>query len=392
MITKFSFDNTADAFGHKSMADLLKTFGLFAIMNQKWLVNFLQKTISWSFKVGLPIGGLVKVTAFKQFCGGENLSECEKKVKRLAKNKVGTILDYSVEGENDEKSFEETFQELLKSIEKAANNPNIPFAVFKVSGIADVEILNKIQSKQNLSNAEIDAVTLGKARFEQLCAKAAQLGVRLFVDAEESWFQDVIDDWTVRQMALYNKTEVLIYNTYQLYRHDILEKLKNDINVAQNNNYKIGAKLVRGAYMEKERERAQTMGYKSPIQANKEATDTDYNLAIDFGITHKKHIAICLGTHNAYSSSYLAEQLLANDINKNDINFYFAQLLGMSDNISYTLAKNGFNVAKYVPYGPVKAVLPYLFRRAQENTAMAGQSSREYTMLKREFARRFGLN
>lgn len=389
--TELSFADTSVAFGHKNNPALLKTASLFYFMNQNWLVQLSKVVLDWCFKVGLPVKGLVKATAFAQFCGGESLEESSKRIAQLAKNNIGTILDYSVEGEETEASFDATFDELMHSIDIAAADKNIPFAVFKISGIASVHILTKIQNNEELNSREAASFERVKWRFELLCNKAAMLRTRLFVDAEESWFQDVIDALTLEQMKLHNIGKAYIYNTYQLYRHDVLANLQAHVAQAEKEGYIIGAKLVRGAYMEKERDRAMEMGYPSPIQPDKESTDRDYNLAIDFVLAHSRHTAICLGTHNEYSSAYLAKKLEEASIPKNDQRFYFAQLLGMSDNISFTLAKNGYNVAKYVPYGPVKSVMPYLFRRAQENTSMKGQSSREFSMYKKEIRRRLGI-
>ena len=386
--TKLSFEDTSIAFQSKSDFQLKKSLYLFALMNKIWIVKigtFWVKLFLW---LHFPIKKIIKLTIFGQFCGGESLKECDKTIAELSKNNIGTILDYSVEGEDSEKSFDKTLTEILLSIEKAANNKNIPFSVFKVSGIGDVDLLENLQKGDISTKEELDSFEKIKIRFNKITDFAASQKVRLFIDAEESWIQDIIDELANAAMEKHNKDEVLIYNTYQLYRKDVLNNLKTIIEKAKDSNFKVGAKLVRGAYMEKERDRSHEENYCEPIHINKEDVDADYNAAIDFCMENREFISICLGTHNEYSCNYLVEAMGTNHIPHNDKRFYFAQLLGMSDNISFNLAKAGYNVAKYVPYGPVDAVMPYLFRRADENTSMAGQSSREYKLLQTEFSRR----
>ncbi|MES2796063.1 MAG: proline dehydrogenase family protein [Bacteroidota bacterium] len=386
--TKLSFEDTSIAFQSKSDFQLKKSLYLFALMNKNWIVKigtFWVKLFLW---LHFPIKKIIKLTIFGQFCGGESLKECDKTIAELAKNNIGTILDYSVEGEDSEKSFDKTLSEILLSIEKATNNKNIPFSVFKVSGIGDVDLLENLQKGDKHTKEELDSFEKIKIRFNKITDFAASHKVRLFIDAEESWIQDIIDELANEAMAKHNKDEVLIYNTYQLYRKDVLSNLKAIAERAKDANFKVGAKLVRGAYMEKERDRSHEENYCEPIHINKEDVDADYNAAIDFCVENRELISICLGTHNEFSCNYLVEAMEANHIPQDDKRFYFAQLLGMSDNISFNLAKAGYNVAKYVPYGPVDAVMPYLFRRADENTSMAGQSSREYKLLQTEFSRR----
>jgi proline dehydrogenase len=389
--TKLSFEDTSIAFQSKSDFQLKKSLYLFALMNKNWIVKigtFLVKLALW---LHFPVKNLIKWSIFGQFCGGETLSDCNKTINSLSKNNLGTILDYSVEGEDNEYSFEKTYQEIILTIDKAKSTENIPFSVFKVSGIASTDLLEKIQNKELLNEEEKSAFEQVKTRFEKIAEYAFNQNVNLFIDAEESWIQDVIDNLANEMMEKYNKKRAIIYNTYQLYRKDILNNLKTITEKATNEHFYIGAKLVRGAYMEKEREKAHEENYCEPIHDDKVGTDIDYNLAIDFCLENRETIAICLGTHNEYSCQYLVENMAKLGIKPNDKRYYFAQLLGMSDNISFNLSKAGYNVAKYVPYGPVAAVMPYLFRRAEENTSMAGQSSREYNMLLKENNRRAKL-
>lgn len=386
--TKVSFDNTAVAFASKSDAELLKMYSLFATMNNNLLVKTGGSLVQRAFKWGLPVKFLVKPTVFRHFCGGENLLECNRAIEELGNANIGTILDYSVEGENNENSFDRTSKEILATIEKAHGSPHIPFSVFKVSGLADSAILEKLQAKQALTPPEEKAFARAHARIDMICRRAHQYGVAVFVDAEESWFQETIDQLTYEMMAKYNTERAIVYNTYQLYRHDRLDILRRDCEQAAANNYHLGAKLVRGAYMEKEAARAVEKGYPNPINPSKEASDALFNEALTFCVEHLDRVAICAGTHNEASSYLLLDLMDKHGISPQDKRIYFAQLYGMSDNISYNLAHAGYNVAKYVPYGPVEAVIPYLLRRAEENTAIAGQSSREYNLIKKEMRRR----
>jgi proline dehydrogenase len=382
------FEDTSIAFGSKSDARLRKTYWLFNLMNQARVVNLGTFFIKLALKLNLPIKNLIRATIFEQFCGGETIKDCVATITSLGESDIGTILDYSVEGEDNEASFEATAQEILRTIDKAASTRDIPFSVFKVTGIASSELLEKVQRNDTLTDAEKAQFAKARERMLLLCSNAYEKKVRIFVDAEESWVQGIIDELTYEMMAQFNKETAIVYNTYQFYRHDTLEALKGAYLKARQRGYVLGGKLVRGAYMEKERLRARENEYTNPIHASKEATDTDYNAAIDFSIENLKHISVCLGTHNEYSSQYCAAKMEKLGIEKKDERIWFAQLLGMSDNISFNLAKAGYNVAKYVPYGPISAVLPYLIRRAEENTSIAGQSSREFLMVKSELKRR----
>jgi proline dehydrogenase len=382
------FEDTSIAFGSKSDARLRKTYWLFHLMNQARVVNLGTFFIKLALKLNLPIKNLIRATIFEQFCGGETIRDCDTTITSLAESGIGTILDYSVEGEDNEESFDATAQEILRTIDKAATSGSIPFSVFKVTGIASSEILEKVQREDSLTDTEKAQFARTKERMALLCSHAYEKKVRIFVDAEESWVQGIIDDLTYEMMAQFNKETAIVYNTYQFYRHDTLEALKGAYLKARQKGYVLGGKLVRGAYMEKERLRARENEYTNPIHASKEATDADYNSAIDFSIENLKHISVCLGTHNEYSCQYCAAKMEKLGIERKDARIWFAQLLGMSDNISFNLAKAGYNVAKYVPYGPISAVLPYLIRRAEENTSIAGQSSREFLMVKSELKRR----
>ncbi|MBP3942882.1 proline dehydrogenase family protein [Sphingobacteriaceae bacterium WQ 2009] len=385
---KISFDNTEIAFKGKSSKDLERAYWLFKIISSNFLTNVGPPITNFALNVGLPITGLIKATIFKQFCGGETIAGCTPAIQQLGKSAVGTILDYSVEGEDTEEVFDATFQEVLRTVEAAKNNPYIPFSVFKPTGLGKFELFEKVNAKEPLTDAEQAAYQRMLDRTDRICRACYEAGVKVLVDAEHSWIQDAIDDIARDMMQRYNLKQPIVYNTYQLYRHDKLASLKADFAYAQEVGFFLGAKIVRGAYMEIERARALEKGYKSPIQPTKEATDADYNEAIKFCVTHIDHIGFMAGTHNEASSKLVIDEMVKAGVEANNDHVYFAQLLGMSDNLSFNLGEAGFNVAKYMPYGPVKAVMPYLFRRAQENTSVAGQTGRELSLIIKEKNRR----
>lgn len=381
-----SFDNIEVAFRHRTNAELKKAHRLFNLVGRPWLVKlgkiFAKPALYLGFK------GLIKKTIFAQFCGGENIEQCDNTIKNLAKNGIGTILDYSVEGETNEENLDATCNEVIATALRAAGNKDIPFCVFKVTGVARFELLEKVSAGTTLTATEKEEWARVVNRVDKICGHAHKGNTPVFVDAEESWIQEAIDALARDMMVKYNAKKAIVFNTYQMYRHDRLAYMKSDFEKAQQGNYFIGAKLVRGAYMEKERKRAAEKGYADPIQPNKEASDRDYDQALEFCIKHIDHFAFCAGTHNESSSMTLTELMKQAGLQNNDARVWFAQLLGMSDHISYNLSASGYNVAKYVPYGPVKEVLPYLIRRAQENTSVKGQTGRELSLIKRELKRR----
>ena len=388
MPTNLSFENTEIAFRSKSKADLQRSYWLFKAIGYNWLVKMGPPLTETAFKFHLPIVGLIKSTVFKQFCGGETMDECDATMNHLHQYGIGSILDYSVEGKEAEEEFEHTTEETLLTILKAQNNPQIPFCVFKVTGLARFDLLAKVNAKEPLSMKEQTEFDKVKDRVERICRKAYDLKVRIFIDAEETWIQDAIDGLAREMMLKFNKERAIVYNTIQLYRHDRLAFLKNSYEDSLKHNYFLGIKLVRGAYMEKEAARASTMGYRNPIQPNKQSSDTDYNEALTFCIDKIDRMAICAGTHNEQSSMLLVALMQQKGLSPSDKRIYFSQLFGMSDHISFNLSSAGYNVAKYLPYGPVKSVMPYLFRRAAENTSVKGQSGRELTLISKEVQRR----
>ncbi|HQV51746.1 MAG: proline dehydrogenase family protein [Flavobacteriales bacterium] len=380
--------DTRTAFAHKSNSDLFKAYWLFRIIGTPWLTAAGASLTKLALALHLPIKGVIKATIFKQFCGGETVRESLFTAEKLAESGVGTILDYSVEGQDDEATLDETTEELLVGIRAANGQNKIPFAVFKVTGLARTELLEKVSSKDQLTLIETEEWKRVETRFARICKAGYDAGTPVLIDAEDSWTQQAIDDLTERQMALYNKQRAMIFNTLQLYRHDRLTFLKDSFQRAEQGGYHLGVKLVRGAYMEKERERAEEKGYPDPIQPDKAACDRDYDASLAFCVEHLDRMAVVAGTHNEKSTLYLAQLMQERDIALNDPRIWFSQLLGMSDNISFNMAAAGYNVVKYMPYGPVSKVLPYLIRRAIENTSARGQTGRELGLIIAERKRR----
>jgi proline dehydrogenase len=385
---KLSFDDTQRAFAHKSNFDLQKAYRLFQTFSYPWLVNNGPKLANFVLSIGLPINGLIKKTIFHQFCGGETITESAKSAIELHANGIGAILDYSVEGEADNQAYIAAFEELKKVILEAANQPAYPFAVFKCTGIGSFNALVAASEGGSLTAKQTEELAELSTRVNQLCALAAHHKVKILIDAEETWIQQAIDELAVANMREFNQEQVIVYNTIQLYRTGRIAEIHRQIAAARAGGYKLGFKLVRGAYMEKERLRAAEKGYVSPIQVSKENTDRDYDEALKLCFENKDVVSIMAGTHNE-ASSYLLAQLIADaQLDKKDDRFWFAQLYGMSDHISFNLAHAGYNVAKYLPYGPVKEVLPYLSRRAQENSSVKGQAGRELSLIITEMKRR----
>ena len=386
-----SLENTERAFAHKSDLDLSKAYRLFQAFSYPFLVNYGPIVANWTMKIGFPIKSIFKKTIFNQFCGGETIEESNRFAKRLYNNRIGAILDYSVEGEGTDKNFIKTYEELKLVIEEAANKPEYPFAVFKSTGIGSFAVLAAKSANQDLTPGQEIQYEHLVGRIHSLCKHAHENKVKLLIDAEETWIQYAIDEIVYSNANEFNREEIIVYNTIQLYRKGRIEEIEKQINLAREYGYKIGFKLVRGAYMEKESLRAQEMNYPNPIQDSKEDTDRDYNLALELCFKNRDIVAIMAGTHNEESSLLLARLIEDHNISKSDERFWFAQLYGMSDHISFNLAYEGFNVAKYLPYGPIKEVLPYLSRRAQENSSVKGQSSRELSLISQEIKRRKAL-
>ncbi len=383
------FNNTETAFAYKSNSQLKRALRLFKLMNNNTLVYIGSRLTNFALQLHFPIKSIIRNTIFEQFCGGENVNDCKKRIDQLSGYNIGAILDYSVEGKGEENDFNETVLEIKRTIDAAFSNDHIPFSVFKMTGLGSFSILkaanNGIDHLELPKKEEFDNLV---SRVDEICKYAHDKNVPIFIDAEDSWYQGTIDRVIEIMMERYNQQNIIVYTTIQFYRWGRLEYLDKLVIDAQDRKYKLGVKLVRGAYMEKERERAEEMGYKDPIHKSKEDTDNDYDLGLKSCIDNIENVNICAGTHNEKSTDYLLNLMKAKGIKNNDSRVYFAQLLGMSDHISFNLSKAGYNVAKYVPYGPISEVMPYLMRRAEENTSVAGQTGRELSLIKKEIKRR----
>jgi proline dehydrogenase len=385
---KLNFRDTETAFADKSTPELLERQRLFKVMNSPLLNAFSTRAATFALGLGLPVKGIIKSTVFELFCGGETIAECEPVIERLGRSKIGSILDYSVEGKSTEEDFEATKEEILRTIKRANDDPHVPFAVFKVTGVAPLGTLEKMSHKKKLDAKGQAKCERIHNRVNEICEYAHSIGQPIFIDAEESWIQDAIDRLATEMMERYNRDSVIVYNTIQLYRKDRLQFLKEARRAATEGGYFLGVKLVRGAYMEKERTAADEVGYESPIHDTKKETDDAYDTAVEYCVKHLDRVSMVAGTHNEASTQRLAKLMYEKRIIPDHHHIYFSQLYGMSDNLSYVLAKNGYNVSKYVPYGPLEDAIPYLIRRAQENSAVAGQVSRELDLINTEIKRR----
>jgi proline dehydrogenase len=403
--TKISFENTEYAFAAKSNAELKQAHFLFGIMGKSWLVNMGLKITPLAIKWHIPFTKtLIRKTIFRQFVGGETLDETAKVADKLEAYKVQVILDYGVEGKEGEENFEHARDEFKRVIDYAATQPNIPFMSIKVTGFARFSLLEKLdkamhegtgtlmkrylQAVELLPDGEKEEWHKVRLRMQQLCEVADKKNIGILIDAEETWIQDPVDALTILMMDIFNKDKPVIYNTLQLYRHDRLQFLKDSFAAAAERNFILGAKLVRGAYMEKERNRAAENNYPSPIQPDKETCDNDYNAAVEFCIDHLNKISVIVASHNEHSNLYTTLLLDKKGLPHNHPRVHFSQLYGMSDNITFNLAKSGCSVSKYLPFGPIKDVIPYLMRRAQENSSVSGQTGRELGLIKKELLRR----
>jgi proline dehydrogenase len=384
-----SFGNTEIAFAPKSDRELRKSARLFRLMNNPKLVNIGNNLALKAVKWQLPFTEtIIKNTIFEQFCGGTTLLDSMPAIEKLVRAKTKTILDFGAEGKHSEDDFNLTMNENIRAIDFASRSRNIPFICIKITGLARFDLLEKIQRNAPMTHDEQNEYFNVSKRVDAICHSAREKGVCVLIDAEESWIQDTIDRVANIMMARYNKDKAVVFNTFQMYRHDRLDYLKTSYALAREKNFILGAKLVRGAYMDKERKRAEEMGYATPINPDKVATDKMYNDGLVFCVSHLEHIACMNATHNAQSSMLLADLMEEMGVKHNHPHFWFCQLYGMSDNITFNLSNDGYNVAKYMVYGPVKDVVPYLVRRAKENTSVTGDMSRELALIEKELKRR----
>ena len=383
------FSNTETAFSLKSDQELKKAAWLFNLMNKKWLVDLVTPVAVWASKYPIPFFKfMVRKTIFDQFVGGENLQESQLAVDKLWSGRILTVLDYGAEGKSEEGDLDLAKDQFIKAVTFAASNESVPVVSIKISALSQNRLLEEVQAGKDLNAEDAQLFAHVKKRVDTICQHAYELGVKIFIDAEESWIQDPIDEMVDQMMLKYNVTSVVVYQTFQMYRHDRLAYLKSSFEISKKQGYKLGAKIVRGAYLEKERARAEEMGYPSPIQTTKAATDQDYDTALRFCVERYEEMASCAATHNVQSCLLQAQLIGEQELPRNHPHLNFCQLYGMSDQITFNLAAKGYNVAKYVVYGEVKELVPYLSRRAAENTAVQGEFGREYKMIKEEMGRR----
>jgi proline dehydrogenase len=382
------FDNTEVALALKSDSELTRAYFLFEMIKKASLIKIGAAVTNFALQAKLPVTKLIRVTVFDHFCGGINEDDCGEVIKKMHSKNVHTVLDYSVEGKEDEEQFNYVVQKILKTLELAKADSAIPFVVFKPTAFGRFKIYQKLTEGHTLSASETEEWQAIKSRFDAVCSKAHDYNIPILIDAEESWMQDAVDTLVEKLMERYNKNKVIVFSTLQAYRWDRLEYLKDLHERAKVQGFKIGMKLVRGAYMEKERARALKKAYKDPICKDKKTTDALYNTILDYMLSHSYDMHLFAGTHNEESSYLLMAMMKSKGVLENDKSIWFGQLYGMSDHISYNLAEQGYNVAKYLPFGPVKDVMPYLIRRAEENTSVTGQTSRELSIIKRERQRR----
>ena len=388
MTTDSIFENTEVAFKLKSDSQLERAYFLFKMIANEPLVKIGTAVTKFALNAHLPVEGLIRSTVFDHFCGGINENDCMPVVESLSKLGVKSVLDYSVEGKEGEEQFNSTLKKVIELTAFSKVKNAMPFSVFKPSGLGRFELFQKVTENIELSNQEDIEWSQVKKRFDVASNSASQANIKLLIDAEESWMQRAADELCTDLMAKYNQKKVVVFNTLQCYRWDRLDYLKEEHKKALANGYKLGYKIVRGAYLEKENERAEAMGYKSPIFETKEATDTCFNEVLNYILNNLSEIELFIGTHNEESTYLAIHQMKEKKIAKNDSRVWFGQLYGMSDHITFNLAKLGYGVAKYIPFGPVKDVMPYLIRRAEENTSVAGQTSRELSLIKKEKQRR----
>ncbi len=397
------FENTEQAFAHLNSRQLKKALVLFRTVGNPTLVKLGKVLMNLALALRIPVAWAIRPTVYSHFCGGETIAGCESTISSLASSDVKTILDYSAEGKDSEAEWDRTQAEIMRAIQATEGDDRHAFSVFKVSGLASTRLLEKVGATlqplakiesviTGLSHHEKEAWKRVQARFYGLCEHSARVGKPVFIDAEESWIQPTIDAMAESAMRRWNGEKTIVYNTVQLYRTDRLDYLKKLTEAAKTEGFKVGVKLVRGAYMEKERERALSLGYPSPIQRDKDATDRDFDAALEWCVAHLDHVSLCAGSHNENSNALLCRNMDKLGIARDDKRVWFAQLLGMSDPISFNLACANYQVAKYVPYGPIAETIPYLIRRAEENTSVAGQTSRELELIRREKDRRNRTN
>lgn len=387
------FNDTQIAFQDKSTDQLKKAQWMFRAIENPTLTGVGINILNFTVKNNFPfVEGIVRKTLFEQFVGGETREKSMEVVKKLFKHHIGSIFDYAIEGKEEEATFDHTCQEIQQNIKFAEGNPAIPFVVFKPTAFGRLDLYAEVQSGKDLTTSEKEEWDRIVKRYDDVCKLAHEKNVVVMIDAEETWMQSAVDNLVNEMKARYNRQKAIVWNTIQMYRTGRLEYLAEDLKRANEKGYFLGYKFVRGAYMEKERERAAEMHYPDPIQPTKQATDDNYNAAISFVIDNLDKVSGYFGTHNEKSTELVMDKMREKNLVNDHPQIYFGQLYGMSDNITYFLGNKKYNASKYLPYGPVKDVVPYLTRRAQENTSVAGQTGRELGLIEKELQRRRGMN
>jgi len=387
-IDKDVFENTEIAFAHKTDKELQKAKWLFSLIGNNKLVSIGTSLADFALKLHFPLSPFFRYTVYEHFCGGETFDECKTTIAKLNKSHVYAMLNYGVELKEREEDFDKTIEKNIEALEFGGKNKDVKVLCIKITGFGRFGLFEKMQEGKTLTEAESQELERVKDRLDKLCLSAEKNNVSIYVDAEESWIQDALDGMVEEAMAKYNHKKAVVFNTLQMYRWDRLDYLHKELRAAKAKGYILGAKLVRGAYMEKERERAQKMGYKSPISIDKEAVDKDFDTAMNYCLDHLDHVSVCIASQSEESNMLAIKHIDAKHIDRKHPHILFSQLYGMGDNITFNLARLGFNASKYLPYGPVKDVIPYLIRRAQENTSVAGQMGRELRLLTAEIQRR----
>lgn len=380
--------NTKVAFASKSDQELKKSYHLFKLIDSAFLTKVGISALNLAMKLRIPVNWAIKPLIFKHFCGGVTEQDCVPVIKKMQDYGVNSVLDYAVEGHSDEKGYDLTYKKTLETLNFIKNNRSVAFGVFKPTGFGSMDIYQKVSENKPLSLEEKNQWERIKERYRSVCQKAYEFDIPVLIDAEESWIQPAVDELVESLMRLFNKEKAIVYNTLQMYRHDRMAYFSSLLDRAKSENFYIGVKVVRGAYMEKENLRAKQMGYVSPICVSKQATDDNYNTALKFIGENADRTSVFAGTHNEQSVLLLTQIISEKGINPQNKSLFFGQLYGMSDHLSYNLAEKKYNVAKYLPFGPVEKTIPYLIRRAEENTSVKGQSGREITLIKQELDRR----
>jgi proline dehydrogenase len=383
------FTNTQIAFADKSDSQLKKAFWMFKLIEQPFLTKIGTGVLNFTVQHDFPfVTNIVKATLFEQFCGGVTREESLKVVEQMFKRGVGSIFDYSIEGKEEEATFDAVCTEIKEIIKFSVGNPAIPFIVFKPTAFGRIGIYEEIGKGVELTSSQKSEWERVVKRFDEVCKMCFEHDKKVMIDAEETWMQNAADHLIEEMMEKYNREKPIVWNTLQMYRTGRLEYMQENLERAKEKGYFVGYKIVRGAYIEKERERAAEMNYPDPIQPTKDASDENYNSAIDFVLAHLEKVSGFFGTHNEKSTELIMDKMQAKGISHDDNRIYFGQLYGMSDNITYYLAEKKYNAVKYLPYGPVKDVVPYLTRIAQENTSVAGQTGRELGLIQKELDRK----